>query len=351
MLATNIKSIDSFCPKIGKVFFPDYPLAKFVLKYKKKSTLYSAGGGKTDHFTTGKFRLSLKRQIPVDSLLRSIQKEPQKCHSEDYLFIYREARDRYLSLKNYFIDYIGGHTSGISPIKMWNLSVVSALIFGMFLMTFIYRYLGQGASARSDRMVSSALITTQTEKVLEEKLSYPGLVLGEEDKKDLISQEEADNYVAQIIQQYQNESKNQEKLQKKITQMVKGYPIEKMIPYISKEDPIVAAFLIGIAKKESNWGKRVPVLNGQDCLNYWGYRGIRRSMGTGGHTCFDSPQDAVNTVAKRLRFLVSNEKLDTPAKMVVWKCGYDCSWDSPSAIKKWISDVDMYFSEFEGIES
>ena len=127
--------------------------------------------------------------------------------------------------------------------------------------------------------------------------------------------------------------------------MVKGYPIEKMAFYIAQQDKVVAAFLVGIAKKESNWGKRVPVLDGRDCYNYWGYRGIRDRMGSGGHTCFDSYADAVETVAKRIKFLVSNENLDTPGEMIIWKCGYDCSWDNPESMRNWIQDVGIYFNK------
>ncbi|MCX6763560.1 MAG: hypothetical protein NTZ97_02400 [Candidatus Moranbacteria bacterium] len=127
--------------------------------------------------------------------------------------------------------------------------------------------------------------------------------------------------------------------------MVKGSPIEQMVPEIAKQDRIIAALLVAIARKESSWGVHVPVLDGQDCYNYWGYRGIRDRMGTGGHTCFDSPKDAVDTVAKRIEFLVSNKKLDTPAKMVIWKCGDKCSSDNKFAVQKWISDVDYYFQK------
>jgi hypothetical protein len=103
---------------------------------------------------------------------------------------------------------------------------------------------------------------------------------------------------------------------------------------------------VAIAKKESNWGKRVPVLNGQDCYNYWGYRGVRDRMGTGGHTCFDSTKDAVDTVAKRIGFLVSNKKLNTPDKMVIWKCGSNCAvTGGQAAANKWISDVSLYFDK------
>ena len=137
-----------------------------------------------------------------------------------------------------------------------------------------------------------------------------------------------------------------EEYEKNIREMVKGYPIEEMVPYILTKDRLTAAFLIGIAKKESNWGKRVPVLNGQDCYNYWGYRGIRRMMGTGGHTCFNSREDAVDTVAKRLDRLIHSEQLNTPEKLVVWKCGFSCQGHSRESVKKWISDVDMYYSKF-----
>lgn len=135
-----------------------------------------------------------------------------------------------------------------------------------------------------------------------------------------------------------------------IREMVKGYPIEDMLPYILEQDRIVAAFLIGIAKKESNWGKRVPVLGGQDCFNYWGYRGVRRLMGTGGHTCFNSRKDAVETVAERLNTLIHSAKLDTPAKLIIWKCGYSCDGHSRESVRKWIADVDLYFSQLNDAE-
>ena len=132
-------------------------------------------------------------------------------------------------------------------------------------------------------------------------------------------------------------------LENKINEMVKGYPMENMARYIARKDEKVAAFMVSIAKKESNWGKRVPVLNGQDCYNYWGYREKRERMGTGGHTCFNSPKDAVNTVASRIDELVYENRLDTPGKMVTWKCGSSCSGHSPESVNKWISDVDWYF--------
>ncbi len=140
------------------------------------------------------------------------------------------------------------------------------------------------------------------------------------------------------------DTESQERFDERVRAMVKGYPIEAMVPYILKQDRMVAAFLVSIAKKESAWGKRVPVLDGQDCFNYWGYRGIRPLMGTGGHTCFNGRQDAVTTVAKRLKTLIEQNRLNTPEKMIIWKCGSSCSGHSTESVRKWISDVDMYFS-------
>jgi hypothetical protein len=135
-------------------------------------------------------------------------------------------------------------------------------------------------------------------------------------------------------------------LEKEINQLVAGYPIAKMTPYISQKDPKVAAFMIAIAKKESAWGKHVPVLDGQDCYNYWGFRLKSEKMGSGGHTCFDSPQEAVNVVASRIDEMVNTENIDSAKDMVVWKCGYDCQDEAKTASEqKWIKDVNIYYSK------
>lgn len=133
-------------------------------------------------------------------------------------------------------------------------------------------------------------------------------------------------------------------LEAKIKSLVKGHPIERMAPYISKKDPDTASFLVAIAKKESNWGVYSPHKSGKDCYNYWGYRGTYKKTASG-YSCFDSPYQAVSVVGSRIDDLVA-QKVDTPKKMVtVWKCGYDCSWDNPVAVKKWVSDVNFYFKK------
>ena len=133
------------------------------------------------------------------------------------------------------------------------------------------------------------------------------------------------------------------RLSNEIKQLVAGYPIEKMVPYITDKDDKVAAYLISIAKKESNWGKRVPVLDGKDCYNYWGFRMESVRMGSGGHTCFDNPRQAVSIVGRRIAQLVDEEKIDTPREMVIWKCGYRCDGPENAGAEKWIRDVSLYY--------
>jgi hypothetical protein len=209
-----------------------------------------------------------------------------------------------------------------SLVRLWNLSVIGSILLGMVLMTFVYRYMGQGASAQQVLVGSNV----QT-----------GQVLGEETSAD-----DAQAFADQVLAI--EKINDQQSLEKEIRDMVKGYPIAKMVPYIAQKDRTVAAFLIAIARKESSWGVHVPVLNGQDCYNYWGYRGLRLLMGTGGHTCFNSPEDAVDTVSKRLATLIDEYGKNTPEKMVIWKCGSDCeATGGQAAANKWISDVTMYF--------
>lgn len=133
-------------------------------------------------------------------------------------------------------------------------------------------------------------------------------------------------------------------LEKKIKELTDGYPIERMTRYIAVEDKEVAAFIISIAKKESNWGKRTPKLNGEECYNYWGFRQKRERMGSGGHTCFDSPKDAVKAVSSRVKDLIE-KGVNTPEKMVVWKCGYNCESHNQQSVQKWINDVKLYYNK------
>jgi len=169
----------------------------------------------------------------------------------------------------------------------------------------------------------------------------PSEVLGAEDV--LVEEEIAD--ITKEEQEEEEEKQRKDSFQQRAHEMVEGYPIEKMLPYILERDEIVASYLIAIAKKESAWGKRVPVLNGKDCFNYWGYRGVRKKMGSGGHTCFNSRADAVKTVGDRLEWYIKQKNRTKPAELIVWKCGYSCDGHSKEGVAKWISDVKMYFDK------
>lgn len=303
-----------------------------------KSTLFSHGR-RTESFFTEDSRLyvtpkqqrlikegvKLNESCIFDGISARIVGEYRKFRTSKEDFLYSKLVDKFLEIQQGFADLPQNFSRRMTLVRIWNLSVVGAIVLGMVSMTFIYRYLGAGASAIGG--TNKTVATTQTEKVL-----------GAEDIK---TDQDITEYIEEVVAQ--SEKVKKDEFEKELRNMVKGHPIEKMLPYIIKKDRIVVAFLIGIANKESGWGEHIPVLNGKDCYNYWGYRGIRKKMGTGGHTCFDSREDAVDTVAKRIEFLVNEKKLNTPAKMSIWKCGSEC--DKDGQVKKWISDVDMIFKK------
>jgi hypothetical protein len=131
-------------------------------------------------------------------------------------------------------------------------------------------------------------------------------------------------------------------LQEQLEEILAGSPMEQMIEPISTQDRTVAAFLVGIAFKESKFGVYSPKKNGVDCYNYWGFKGKTDPV-AGGYSCFSTPEEAVQKVGKRLERLVLQNKLDNPAKMTVWKCGSSCATHSPESVAKWISDVSIHF--------
>jgi len=135
------------------------------------------------------------------------------------------------------------------------------------------------------------------------------------------------------------------KMEKNIGKVVSDYPIEKMIPYIARQDSKVAAFLVAIAKKESNWGVHTPKKNGKECFNYWGYRGLENTTDSG-YSCFASRAQAVNIVGRRIKNLVA-QNIDTPREMLVWKCGGSCSAETGQGASKWIRDVGFYYKKLQ----
>ena len=175
--------------------------------------------------------------------------------------------------------------------------------------------------------------------------AYSGNIEKEEDMKlDFSLEKDDSNLNSNIKKTFFNKNEKSD-FEDELYEMVDNYPIREMIPYIAKQDRIVAAFLIGIAKKESNWGKRVPTLDNTDCYNYWGYKAAGKRGVAMGHGCFSNPEEAVNVVGGRIKQLV-DKNLTTPSKMVVWKCGSSCAaTGGEAAARKWISDVNIYFQK------
>jgi hypothetical protein len=131
-----------------------------------------------------------------------------------------------------------------------------------------------------------------------------------------------------------------------IEAMVAGYPIEAMIPAISEQSKMTSAFLVSIAKKESNWGKRVPrAADGSDCYNYWGYTGSGSRGVAMGHACFGSPEEAITVVGGRINGFIHDYQFNTPEELIVWKCGFSCAGHSQTSVRKWIKDVSYYYHQ------
>jgi len=214
---------------------------------------------------------------------------------------------------------------GIRRIKKYN--ILTLIVLALVVRLFFSFYLGENALAKKPEKTSNSqkfssidpLKNINPENLFEKneiRASYNKSIL-KKDKKSKNKQEEI----------YEN--------------LVKDYPLALMTSEITKQDKKVAAFLIAIAKKESNWGRHSPKKNGEDCYNYWGYRGGYNATASG-YSCFDSPKQAVEVVGGRIKSLI-NQGIDTPEKMIVWKCGRDCSWDNPTAVRKWVSDVSAYY--------
>jgi hypothetical protein len=152
----------------------------------------------------------------------------------------------------------------------------------------------------------------------------------------------ADNDTSNIIGKL---SINQFAVKKNIEKLTDDKPMQSMVEAVAERDPSTASYLVAIAKKESNLGKFSPKdADGKECYNYWGFRGSQNTTKSG-YSCFDSPEQAVAVVGDRIQFLSKINNYDTPQKMSVWKCGFNCSWDNPVAVKKWIADVGYYYQK------
>jgi hypothetical protein len=133
-------------------------------------------------------------------------------------------------------------------------------------------------------------------------------------------------------------------LETTINGLVGDAPIRAMGPAISRYDADIAGLIVGIAKKESDWGRHVP-RKGGDCFNYWGYTGSGSRGKSGSYGCFATPEEGVQAIGTRLEELVSKRRGSDPRQMVVWKCGASCKNHSKESVNKWVSDVRLYYQQ------
>ncbi|MDP1833408.1 MAG: hypothetical protein U0944_00245 [Candidatus Moranbacteria bacterium] len=133
-------------------------------------------------------------------------------------------------------------------------------------------------------------------------------------------------------------------VKKNIEELVGDRPMDGMVSEIATRDSKTAAYLVAIAKHESNLGKFSPKKDGRDCYNYWGFRGTYNKTASG-YSCFDSPKQAVAVVGNRIQGLIENENIATPEQMLVWKCGGSCAGHNPADVERWKEDVGYYFKK------
>lgn len=323
----------------------------FISKYKRDFFV----DGIKKNFIGSRKKIQIRKgcwtslQVKKLFLLESVKPEAlfkQTTASQNFILSYSKTRQRE--------SLVGGLGKINSPIAEpiiapfqkvdWQNSFLTTRGFATVVATLvivaiasIFSFNHRTNTKIAEMMLQSHALTTQ--KAIEGQAK---IIENKDQERSEQFDQDLNKFVLSTLKSFEN--LKQEEFEKEIIRIIKGSPMEKMAPLIAKQDRTVAAFLVGIAKKESNFGRRVPVLNGEDCFNYWGYRGIRTRMGSGGHTCFDSPQDAIETVGGRLGRLVSAD-VDTPQEMVLWKCGSACASDSGA--QKWIDDVSSYFSELK----
>lgn len=169
--------------------------------------------------------------------------------------------------------------------------------------------------------------------------NYKVRLIGLADKTDQSDKICSDSKAYQKRLAEENSKEND--LQKEVARIVKGTPMSAMVDAISGKSRPVAAFIVGIAMKESKFGVYSPKLAGRDCFNYWGFKGGGKTT-SGGYSCFSSPDEAVNAVGNKIEKMVA-KGVRSPAQAISWKCGSSCAGHGQANVQKWISDVGINF--------
>lgn len=231
---------------------------------------------------------------------------------------WEKARNSYLPIK----DNLAKHIARKQELY-WPLLISAILMLLVFTSRFFYP---QGIESPNNLPVESNT-----------KIGFSQLK--KNSQKDQFHANEQNVFPEEKIAGASDDNKNI--LTEEVAGIVKNTPMEAMVEPISQKPRAVAAFLVGIAMKESKFGIYSPKAGGRDCYNYWGYKGGGKTT-AGGYTCFSSPEEAVHTVGARIEKLV-DRGVKNPAQMISWKCGSSCAGHDPGGVKKWIADVGIYF--------
>ncbi|HUD08894.1 MAG TPA: hypothetical protein VMQ48_02255 [Candidatus Saccharimonadales bacterium] len=224
-----------------------------------------------------------------------------------------------------------------SPLFMLGNLKFSACLLIISITAFSFTYLFQknfGRSAMAEELKNSGgIVLGATDNQVDDSSAQ---LTDDSNPLQLADEDIVMNLISKIDDEQHADFTNE------ILTYVKGRPMEDMAPYIAKQPRIVAAFIVGISMKESKFGVYAPHdANGNDCHNYWGYRGPENTTASG-YSCFATPEDAVTAVGRRIARLV-DQGASNPSEMVVWKCGASCSWDNPENVRSWIADVGINF--------
>ena len=232
-----------------------------------------------------------------------------------------------------------------SPLFMLGNLKFSACLLIISITAFSFTYLFQknfGRSAMAEELKNSGgIVLGATDNQVDDSSAQ---LTDDSNPLQLADEDIVMNLISKIDDEQHADFTNE------ILTYVKGRPMEDMAPYIAKQPRIVAAFIVGIAMKESKFGVYAPHdANGNDCHNYWGYRGPENTTASG-YSCFATPEDAITAVGRRIARLV-DQGASNPSEMVVWKCGASCSWDNPENVRSWIADVGINFYKLNAKQS
>jgi hypothetical protein len=172
-------------------------------------------------------------------------------------------------------------------------------------------------------------------------LRQAGLPIESKSKLNLIGFEKKAKPAKNVLPSVADINSGNEDLKQDVAKIVKNTPMAAMIDSISEKDRTVAAFIVGIAMKESKFGVYAPHIAGRDCYNYWGLKAGGKTV-AGGYTCFSSPEEAVSVVGKTVEKMVA-KGVHTPAQAISWKCGSSCAGHGAENVRKWIADVGVNF--------